>query len=215
LISNITGTITHGSDTWLIDSGDFKCMACYKDSFLELVQKDSPHTMKLNDDYQYPIKGVGEASYRLDSRKPMKMKDVLYVPGLKKNLISISALDEKGFRVAFFDGEVLMWPREKSIDDVVVIGVQEVGLYKLKGHLDSALVHNIVTPSELWHRIFSHIHYKALPIISNMVTSLPEIQVNHEGIYKGCAQGKYVKKTFPSIDRKSKGALDIILLDVC
>jgi hypothetical protein len=38
--------------------------------------------VKLGDDYQYPIKGVGEASYRLDSRKPMKMKDVLYVPGV-------------------------------------------------------------------------------------------------------------------------------------
>jgi hypothetical protein len=102
--------------------------------------------VKLGDDYQYPIKGVGEASYRLDSRKPMKMKDVLYVPGLKKNLLSISALDEKGFRVAFIDGEVLMWPRGKSIDDVVVIGVQEGGLYKLKGHSNSALVHNTVTP---------------------------------------------------------------------
>ena len=55
--------------------------------------------MKLDDDYRYPIKGVGEASYRLDSEKPLKMKDILYVPGLKKNLISISALFEKGFRV--------------------------------------------------------------------------------------------------------------------
>ena len=39
-----------------------------------------------------------KASYKLDSRKSMKMKDVIYVPGLKK----------KGFRVAFVDGEVLM-----------------------------------------------------------------------------------------------------------
>jgi hypothetical protein len=34
----------------------------------------------------------------------MRMKDVLYVPGLKKNLLSISDLDEKGFRIAFVDG---------------------------------------------------------------------------------------------------------------
>jgi hypothetical protein len=37
----------------------------------------------------------------------MKMKDVLYVPGLTMNLLSISALDKKGFRVSFIDGEVL------------------------------------------------------------------------------------------------------------
>ena len=84
--------------------------------------------VKLGDDYQYPIKGSGEASYKLDEGKPMKMKDVLYVPGLKKNLISISALDAKGFRVAFVDGQVLMWPRGKTIDDATIIWEQEGGL---------------------------------------------------------------------------------------
>jgi hypothetical protein len=215
LISTLIGTVTHGSDTWLIDSGVSKHMTGYKDSFLELVQKDSPHKVKLGDDYQYPIKGVREASYKLDFEKPMKKKDVLYVPGLKKNLLSISALDEKGFRVAFIDGEVLMWPRGKSIDDAIMIGVQEGGLYKLKGHSVSSLVHTTITPSELWHRRFAHIHYKALSIVSKMVTSLLEIQVDHEGICKGCAQGKHMKKPFPSSDRKAKGVLDIIHSDVC
>ena len=64
--------------------------------------------MKLGDDYQYPIKGVGEASYQLESGKQLKMKDILYVPGLKKNLLSISGLEKKGFGVSFVDGQVLM-----------------------------------------------------------------------------------------------------------
>jgi hypothetical protein len=138
-----------------------------------LTHKDSPHKVKLGDDYQYPIKGVGEASYKLNSGKLMKMKEVLYVPGLKKNLLSISALDKKGFRVAFIDGQVLMWPRGKTLDDAVVIGVEEGGLYKLKGHSDSVMVHDIVNPSELWHRRFSHLHYKSLPVVRKMVTGLP------------------------------------------
>ena len=64
----------------------------------------------------------------------MKMQDVLFVPGLNKNLLSISAVDAKGTRVAFIDGQVIMWPKGKTINDVVVIGEQEGGLYKLKGH---------------------------------------------------------------------------------
>ena len=67
-------------------------MTGYKGSFSKLVQKDSPHKVKLGDDYQYPIKGVGEASYKLDSEKPLKIKDVLYVPSLKGKILSISAL---------------------------------------------------------------------------------------------------------------------------
>ena len=54
----------------------------------------------------------------------MEMKEALYVPSLK-NLLSISALDKKGYRVAFIDGQVLMCPKGKSIEDAVVIGEEE------------------------------------------------------------------------------------------
>ena len=140
LISALTGTITHGSKDWIIDSGASKHVIGFKESFEKLSKHNSPHKVKLGDDYQYPIKGSGESSYKLDSGKSMKMKDVLFVPGLKKNLLSISALE--GMRVAFVDGQVLMWPRGKTIDDAIVIGEQEGGLYKLKGHLEQASVHD-------------------------------------------------------------------------
>ena len=76
-------------------------------------------------------------------------------------------------RVAFVDGQVLMWPKEKSFDDVVVIGEQEGGLYKLKGQPEQALVHDSIEPNELWHRRLSHVHYRALPLASKAVEGLP------------------------------------------
>ena len=112
----------------------------------------------LGDDSQYPIKGMGEASYKLDYGNSMTMKDVLYVPGLKKNLLSILALDKKGFRVSFVDGKVLMWKKGKTIDDTVEIGVEEGGLYILKGHVDSTLMTSTISPCDLWDIRFSHIH---------------------------------------------------------
>jgi len=185
-ISTLTGSVSHGYDTWLVDNGASKHMTVYQDSFSSLVQKDSPHKVKLGDDYQYPIKGVGEASYKLDYGKSLKMNEVLFVLGLKKNLLSISALGKKGYQVAFIDGEVLMWPRGKSLEDAIVIGF-EGGLYKLKGKLDSTLTHKTINPCELWHRILAHINYKALPMASKVLTGFPEIQVNHDGVCKGCA----------------------------
>ena len=95
---------------------------------MKLSEHESPHKVKLGDDYQYPIKGSGESSYKLNSGKSMNMKDVLFVPGLKKNLLSISALDAKGIRVSFVDGQVLIWPKGKTIDDAIVIAEQEGGL---------------------------------------------------------------------------------------
>ena len=86
-------------------------MTGFKESFVKLSEHESPHKVKLGNDYQYPIKGSGESSYNLDSGNSMKMQDVLFVPVLKKNILSISALDAKGMGVAFLDGQVLMWPK--------------------------------------------------------------------------------------------------------
>ena len=72
-----------------------------------------------------------------------------------------------------------MWPKGNNIDDAIVIGVEEGGLYKLNGKLDQALVHSTINASELWHRRFVHLHYRALPIVSKAVIGLPELQVNH------------------------------------
>jgi hypothetical protein len=146
---------------------------------------------------------------------PMKMKDVLYVPSLTKNFLSISTLDKKGLRVSFIDVEVLMWPKGKTIKDAIVIGTEEGGMYKLKGHSDVAFIHSTKSLCELWNRILAHINYKALPYVSKVVTSLPDFKVDHEGVCKGCAQGKNIKNPFPKSDSKVEGVLELIHSDVC
>ena len=72
------------------------------------------------------------------------MKDVLYVPALKKNLLSIFALHAKGMRVSFVDGQVLMWIKGNKINDETMIGEQDGGLYKLKGQHEHVLVHESI-----------------------------------------------------------------------
>ena len=47
------------------------------------------------------------------------------------------------------------------------------------------------------------------------MTGLLERQTKHEGVCKGCAQGKNVKKPFPSSGEKEKEILDIVHSDFC
>jgi hypothetical protein len=44
------------------------------------------------------------------------MRDVLFVIGLRKNILSISALEDRGYIVPFVYGQVLVWPKGSSID---------------------------------------------------------------------------------------------------
>jgi hypothetical protein len=108
LISALSGSVSPREDTWLIDTGASKHMMGKKNTFSCISKKKFSQKVTLGDDYQYPIKGIGESSYKIDSENSITMKNVLYVPGLKKKLLSISALDRKGYRVSFIDREVLM-----------------------------------------------------------------------------------------------------------
>jgi hypothetical protein len=85
LISTLSGSVTPRKDTWLIDSGASKHMTAQRDILSCILEKKFSQKVTLGDDYQYPIKGVGESNYKLNSGNSMKMKDVLYVPGLTKN----------------------------------------------------------------------------------------------------------------------------------
>jgi hypothetical protein len=116
LIYALSGSVSPGDDTWLIDSGSSKDMTGQREILSCLLDNNFPQKVTLGDDYQYPIKGVGESNYKLDSGTPMKMKDVLYVLGLTKNLISISTLEKKGLKVSFIYGEVFMWPKGKTME---------------------------------------------------------------------------------------------------
>jgi hypothetical protein len=54
----------------------------------------------------------------------MVFRDVLYVPGLKKNLISVSTIEDGVFEVSFRDGQVLIHPKGSSITSARVIGTR-------------------------------------------------------------------------------------------
>jgi hypothetical protein len=158
LILDLSGSVTPGEDTWLIDSGASKHMKGQRDILSCILEKKFSQKVTLGDDYQYPIKGVGESRYKLNSGNSIKMKDVLFVPGLTKNLLSISALEKKGFKFDFIDEEFLMWANGETMNEAIIIGREENGLYKLKGHLEAAMTHSIERSCEIWHRSLAHIN---------------------------------------------------------
>ena len=44
---------------------------------------------------------------------------------------------------------------------------------------------------------------------------MPYLQVEHDGVCRGCALGKNAKSSFKSSDSRSKGILDLVHSDIC
>jgi hypothetical protein len=65
---------------------------------------------------RYTVKGVGSSSFQLDSDIPLQLSEVLYVPGMKRNLVFVSALEDKGYKFIFSKGKVLAWHKNSRMD---------------------------------------------------------------------------------------------------
>jgi hypothetical protein len=60
LILALSGLVTHAEDTWIIDSGASKHMKDHKNIPSCISKKNFSQKVTLGNNYQYPIKGVGE-----------------------------------------------------------------------------------------------------------------------------------------------------------
>ena len=106
-------------------------MTGYREHLTDLVEKDSRLHVVLGDDARYTVKGFGATSFQLDSGTLLHLSDVLFIPGMRRSLVSISALEDKGYKVSFSNEKVLAWHNNSSMGSTRLIGVREDSLYRL------------------------------------------------------------------------------------
>ena len=128
----------------------------------------------------------------------IKLHNVLYVPALQRNLMSVGSLIDDGRVIIFTKQQCLVFNNEKS-NKVLAIGNHDItiGLYKFNDKAIEAKI-NTVTPEELWHRRFGHLHYAGLQHLSRAerVRGLPLFHVGKETC-ENCLARRQHRERFP------------------
>ena len=113
--------------------------------------------------------GRGTITFQRESMSPMVLREVLYVPGLKKNLVSVSMIEDQGLGVSFLDGHVHMSLKTVGPSASVAIGVRCGKLYRLLFQPQHGLAHSSGSElCELWHRRMAHLHHPALGFVAHL-----------------------------------------------
>ena len=63
-----------------------------KDFFSDLEEKYLQMHIEMGDDGRCSAIGIGTVTFQRDSGSPLRLKDVMSVPGLKKNIIFVAVL---------------------------------------------------------------------------------------------------------------------------
>eukprot|EP00253_Pinus_taeda_P014978 PITA_14978 len=170
-----------------------------KSLFSTLEEKDLKMNIEMGDDGKYNVLGVGMIAFQREHGSPLTLTDVKYVPGLKKNLVSVATLEDKGYDVVFSKGKVFL--RQIATGQTKRIVIRVKNLYKLE--VDDCAVLSSKAElvqsqdiGELWHRWLGHLHHGALKIMQQISTRLPKGKLEQVDTCKGCALGNYAKSSF-------------------
>ena len=60
--------------------------------------------IEMDDDGRYNATNNGTITFQRKLGKLFELKDVMHIPGLKKNLVSVAMSEDKGYDVVFSDG---------------------------------------------------------------------------------------------------------------
>ena len=124
-----------GSLTWFLDSGATRNMTGMRNVFLSYKEL-SPGSFVgcgVCTRHRLAVKGVGKVRFQLESGGCMELAEVLYVPKLPMNILSISEFEMDGCGLVYHDGVVDLYPEEISSGTKLLIGVGMERLYRFLG----------------------------------------------------------------------------------
>ena len=113
---------------WMLDFGATYHVTPRRDWFVSFEKVDGDIVVMENDQ-SCGVCGIGTVRIRMHDGAVHELNEVRFVPQLKKNLISVRALEAKGFKVTFENAVAKV--TKGSL--VVMRGVRNRNLYYLKG----------------------------------------------------------------------------------
>ena len=184
----------HSTESWLIDSGCTNHMTYDRELFKEL-DKSVTSKVKIGNGAYIEVKGKGTVA--IEGHTGLKLiSDVLYVPEINQNLLTVPQLLEKGYKV-FFEDKLCMI---KDSEGKEVFKVQMKGKSFALNFMNNeqASMHKEVTNTMLWHKRLGHFHHAALIFMkkNNLVKDLPNLEVMPPEC-TACQYGKQKRLPFP------------------
>jgi hypothetical protein len=146
---------------WVMDSGCSYHMCPNKDYFESLELKHGGLVL-LGDDQPCIVQGIGTVRLRMYNNQDFLLKQVRYVSELRRNLISLSALDDLRLKSNTENGVM------KIINGSLVIakGYKRNGIFFLDGSTATAhasvVCEKQLDKAKLWHQRLGHVSEKGL-----------------------------------------------------
>ncbi|CAL9001533.1 unnamed protein product [Prunus brigantina] len=185
-----------------------------------LVDIDKNVTTKVEMGTGQLVEVIGKGNLVVETKIGKRyIKEVMLVPGLKENFLSLGQMMEHGYYLVFGCHKMELY--DDSSYSNMVARVQMRGNrsfpMKLQHEMHIAYMASLCHSTTLWHRRLRHLNMSSLRLLQeqDMVAGLPKIKAV-KGVCEGCVLSKQCREAFPrEATIRASTPLELIHSDVC
>ncbi|KAI3790253.1 hypothetical protein L2E82_03169 [Cichorium intybus] len=203
------------NDEWILDSACTFHISPNRSWFTN-YQPIEGGSILMGDNAPYKVTGIGSIQIKMFDGVVITLSDVRHVRGLKRNLISLSTLDLKGYK---YSGEGGVLKVSKGAMIVMKADIKSANLYHLRGTTvtgNSNVTSNsssISDTTNLWHMRLGHMSELGLTTLSKR--GLLDGQcVGKLEFCEHCIFGKHKRVKFNTSVHTTKGILEYVHADL-
>ena len=215
------------TSTWRIDSGATVYIANSLQGFRsKRMLPSGRRSIRVATGKEASVKAIGDLHLELTNGFVLILRDVLFVPSLRRNLISVSRLDDENIHSHFGDHKCVIQCNDKDVGlavrrDMLYL-LSPCNVVNLVEASDSVLVtsnsnkrkrNDGETSSKLWHCRLGHISRGRIELLVKAEILHPLDFTDLEHCIE-CIKGKFAKK-IKKTAKRSSGVLEIIHTDIC
>ena len=185
--------------------------------FFNKLDESVNGSVKFGDNSRIQIEGRGEIEVSQKDGSNLCLNNVLFVPKLEANILSLGQLDEEGYRMVMGEGKLTIFNPYGQLFAEVQRSTGRLYLLKLNIGDQCLFTSEDTTEEWLWHSRFGHLNCHMLQDMSRKksVEGLPPFVIPSK-VCRSCIAGKHHRTSFPkkSFFRATQ-PLELIHMDIC
>ena len=167
VMSTMTAENPTKDNVWYVDSGASNHMTSCGEWFRDMRKPEVSRFVQIGDDTAHPIAHVGDVPLNTQDGKSKYLADVLHVPNITKNLVSVGQMVEQGLQVCFnplgcyvedFQDDCRLITKGNCVGRMFTL---DVNMPKVKVALFAQGV-GVVVDVDIWHKCIGHVNEQRL-----------------------------------------------------
>ncbi|KAL0303823.1 UNVERIFIED_CONTAM: Retrovirus-related Pol polyprotein from transposon TNT 1-94, partial [Sesamum radiatum] len=210
----VEANLVENKSDWILDTGASKHFCSNKELFQELKEAADGECVYMGNSATAGVLGKGKVLLKLTSGKTLALQDVLYVPSLRRNLISGSLLNKVGLKIVLEADKVIITKN----GDFIGKGYLADGLFVLNTmpFVSNKSISNsayIVESVNIWHGRLGHVNFDSVKRLKSM--NLIDIsEADKCSKCSVCVESKFVRKPFKPVTQRCTELLELIHSDL-